>query len=95
MAHTIKTNAEGRASVTVDVDDLETPYIQRSYSESWCHVTSQTAKGTLTMTEDECSEAYAIARKEYDEARARLESIKHVSSIFCEKFIEDSDIQPD
>jgi hypothetical protein len=95
MAFTIKTNAEGRATVTVDVDDLETPYIQRSYSESWCHVTSQTAKGTLTMTETECSEAYALARKEYEEARARLESIKHVSSIFCEKFIEDSDIQPD
>ena len=95
MAHTIKTNAEGRATVTVDVDDLETPYIQRSYSESWCHVTSQTAKDTLTMTETECSEAYALARKEYEEARARLESIKHVSSIFCEKFIEDSDIQPD
>ena len=95
MAFTIKTNAEGRTTVTVDVADLDTPYIQRSYSESWCHVTSQTAKGTLTMTETECSEAYAIARKEYDEARARLESIKHVSSIFCEKFIEDSDIQPD
>ena len=95
MAHTIKTNAEGRATVTVDVDDLETPYIQRSYSQSWCHVSSQTPKGTLTMTETECSEAYAIARKEYDEARARLESIKHVSSIFCEKFIEDSNIQPD
>ena len=95
MAFTIKTNAEGRATVTVDVDDLETPYIQRSYSESWCHVTSQTAKGTLTMTETECSEAYALARKEYEEAKARLESIKHVSSIFCEKFIEDSDIQPD
>ena len=95
MAFTIKTNAEGRATVTVDVDDLETPYIQRSYSQSWCHVTSQTAKGTLTMTETECSEAYALARKEYDEAKARLESIKHVSSIFCEKFIEDSDIQPD
>ena len=95
MAHTIKTNAEGRATVTVDVDDLETPYIQRSYSESWCHVTSQTAKGTLTMTETECSEAYALARKEYEDARARLESLKRVSSIFCEKFIEDSDIQPD
>ena len=95
MAFTIKTNAEGRTTVTVDVDDLETPYIQRSYSESWCHVTSQTAKGTLTMTETECSEAYALARKEYEEAKARLESIKHVSSIFCEKFIEDSDIQPD
>ena len=95
MAHTIKTNAEGRATVTVDVDDLETPYIQRSYSQRWCHGTSETAKGTLTMTETECSEAYALARKEYDEAKARLESIKHVSSIFCEKFIEDSDIQPD
>ena len=95
MAHTIKTNAEGRATVTVDVDDLETPYIQRSYSQSWCHVTSQTAKGTLTMTETECSTSYALARKEYEEARARLESLKHVSSIFCEKFIEDSDIQPD
>ena len=95
MAFTIKTNTEGRTTVTVDVDDLETPYIQRSYSESWCHVHSSTPKGTLTMTETECSEAYAIARKEYDEARARLESIKHVSSIFCEKFIEDSDIQPD
>ncbi len=95
MAFTIKTNAEGRTTVTVDVDDLDTPYIQRSYSESWCHVTSQTAKGTLTMTETECSEAYAIARKEYDEARARLYSPKHVSSIFFEKFIEDSDIQPD
>ena len=95
MAFTINTNTEGRTTVTVDVEDLETPYIQRSYSESWCHVTSQTAKGTLTMTETECSEAYALARKEYDEAKARLESIKHVSSIFCEKFIEDSDIQPD
>ena len=95
MAHTIKTNAEGRATVTVDVDDLETPYIQRSYSESWCHVTSQTAKGTLTMTETECSEAYAIARKEYDEAKARLDSLRHVSSVFFEKFIEDSDIQAD
>ena len=95
MAFTINTNTEGRTTVTVDVEDLETPYIQRSYSESWCHVTSQTAKGTLTMTETECSEAYALARKEYEEAKARLESIKHVSSIFCEKFIEDSDIQPD
>ena len=95
MSYTLKTNTEGRATVTVDVDDLDTPYIQRSYSESWCHVTSQTAKGTLTMTETECSEAYALARKEYEEAKARLESIKHVSSIFCEKFIEDSDIQAD
>ena len=95
MAFTIKTNAEGRTTVTVDVDDLETPYIQRSYGKTWCHVTSQTAKGTLTMTEDECSEAYDLARKEFDEAKARLESIKHVSSIFFEKFIEDSDIQPD
>ena len=95
MAFTIKTNAEGRTTVTVDVDDLETPYIQRSYGKTWCHVTSQTAKGTLTMPEDECSEAYALARKEFDEAKARLESIKHVSSIFFEKFIEDSDIQPD
>ena len=95
MAFTIKTNAEGRTTVTVDVDDLETTYIQRSYGKTRCHVTSQTAKGTLTMTEDECSEAYALARKEFDEAKARLESIKHVSSIFFEKFIEDSDIQPD
>ena len=95
MAFTIKTNAEGRATVTVDVDDLETPYIQRSYSESWCHVTSQTAKGTLTMTEDECSKSYALARRQYEEARARLTSIQHVSSIFFEKFTEDSDIQPD
>ena len=95
MAYTIQTNAEGRTTVTVDVDDLETPYIQRSYSESWCHVTSQTAKGTLTMTEDECSKSYALARKEYDEAKARLDSLRHVSSIFFEKFIEDSDIQPD
>jgi hypothetical protein len=95
MAYTLNTDDNGTTRVTVDVDDLDTPYIQRSYSESWCHVTSQTAKGTLTMTETECSEAYAIARKEYDEARARLESIKHVSSIFCEKFIEDSDIQAD
>ena len=95
MAFTIKTNAEGRTTVTVDVDDLETRYIQRSYGDRWCCVTSQTPKGTLTMTEDECSEAYALARKEFDEAKARLESIKHVSSIFFEKFIEDSDIQPD
>ena len=90
MAFTIKTNAEGRASVTVDVDDLETPYIQRSYSESWCHV-----KGTLTMTEDECSEAYAIARKEYDEAKARLDSLKYVSSVFFEKYLQDSDFAQD
>ena len=95
MAFTINTNTEGRTTVTVDVEDLETPYIQRSYSESWCHVTSQTAKGTLTMTETECSEAYAIARKEYEEARARLESIKHGSSIFCEKWLEDSDFAQD
>jgi adenine-specific DNA methylase len=95
MPYTLKTNTEGNTSVTVDLADLDTPYIQRSYSENWCHVTSQTAKGTLTMTETECSEAYAIARKEYDEAKARLDSIKHVSSIFCEKWLEDSDIQAD
>ena len=95
MAFTIKTNAEGRATVTVDVDDLETPYIQRSYSESWCHVTSQTAKGTLTMTEDECSKSYALARKEYDEAKARLDSLKYVSSVFFEKFLEDNDFAQD
>ncbi len=90
MPYTLKTSTEGKTIVTVDVDDLETPYIQRSYSESWCHVTSQTAKGTLTMTEEECSKSYALARKEYDEAKARLESIRHVSSIFFEKFIENS-----
>jgi len=90
MPYTLKTNTEGKTIVTVDVEDLETPYIQRSYSESWCHVTSQTAKGTLTMTEEECSKSYALARKEYDEAKARLESIRHVSSIFFEKFIENS-----
>jgi len=95
MAFTIKTNTEGKTSVTVDVGDLETPYIQRSYGENWCHVTSQTAKGTLTITEDECSESYALARKEYDEAKARLDSLRHVSSVFFEKFIEDSDIQAD
>ena len=95
MAFTIKTNTEGKASVTVDVDDLETPYIQRSYSESWCHVTSQTAKGTLTMTEDECSKSYALARKEYDEAKARLDSLKYVSSVFFEKFLEDNDFAQD
>ena len=95
MAFTINTNTEGRTTVTVDVEDLETPYIQRSYSESWCHVTSQTAKGTLTMTETECSKSYALARKEYDEAKARLESIKHVSSIFFEKFLQDSDFAQD
>ena len=95
MAFTINTNTEGRTTVTVDVEDLETPYIQRSYGENWCHVTSQTAKGTLTITETECSEAYAVARKEYDEAKARLESIKHVSSIFCEKWLEDSDFAQD
>ena len=95
MSYTLRTNAKGEAIVTVSVDDLETPYIQRSYGGSWCHVTSQTAKGTLTMTETECSEAYALARKEYDDAKARLDSIRHVSSIFFEKFIEDSDIQPD
>jgi len=95
MAYTINTDDNGTTRVTVDVDDLETPYIQRSYGESWCHVTSQTAKGTLTMTETECSEAYAIARKEYDEAKARLDSIKHVSSIFCEKWLEDSDFAQD
>jgi hypothetical protein len=44
------------------------------------------------MTEDECSKSYALARKEYDEAKARLESIRHVSSVFFEKFIEDNDI---
>ena len=90
MPYTLKTSTEGKTIVTVDVEDLETPYIQRSYSESWCHVTSQTAKGTLTMTEEECSKSYALARKEYDEAKARLESIRHVSSIFFEKFIENS-----
>jgi len=90
MPYTLKTNTEGKTIVTVDVEDLETPYIQRSYSESWCHVTSQTAKGTLTMTEEECSKSYALARKEYDDAKARLESIRHVSSIFFEKFIENS-----
>jgi hypothetical protein len=95
MPYTLKTNTEGKTIVTVDVEDLETPYIQRSYSESWCHVTSQTAKGTLTMTEEECSKSYALARKEYDEAKARLESLRHVSSVFFEKFIEDSDIQAD
>tara|TARA_E500000305_G_scaffold72829_1_gene58665 strand:+ start:177 stop:464 length:288 start_codon:yes stop_codon:yes gene_type:complete len=95
MPYTLKTSTEGKTIVTVDVDDLETPYIQRSYSESWCHVTSQTAKGTLTMTEEECSKSYALARKEYDEAKARLESLRHVSSVFFEKFIEDSDIQAD
>ena len=95
MPYTLKTNTEGKTIVTVDVEDLETPYIQRSYSESWCHVTSQTAKGTLTMTEDECSKSYALARKEYDEAKARLDSLRYVSSVFFEKFIEDSDIQAD
>jgi hypothetical protein len=95
MPYTLKTNTEGKTIVTVDVEDLETPYIQRSYNESWCHVTSQTAKGTLTMTEEECSKSYALARKEYDEAKARLESLRHVSSVFFEKFIEDSDIQAD
>ena len=47
------------------------------------------------MTETECSEAYALARKEYEEAKARLESIKHVSSIFCEKWLEDCDFAQD
>jgi len=95
MPYTLKTNTEGKTTVTVDVDDLETPYIQRSYGESWCHVNSGTPKGTLTMTETECNKSYALARKEYDEAKARLESIRHVSSIFFEKFIEGSDIQAD
>ena len=95
MPYTLKTNTEGKTIVTVDVEDLETPYIQRSYSESWCHVTSQTAKGTLTMTEEECSKSYALARKEYDDAKARLDSLRYVSSVFFEKFIEDSDIQAD
>ena len=95
MAFTIKTNTEGKTSVTVDVGDLETPFIQRSYGENWCHVNSGTPKGSLTMTEDECSKSYALARKEYDEAKARLDSLRHVSSVFFEKFIEDSDIQAD
>ena len=95
MAFTIKTSTEGKTTVTVDVDDLETPYIQRSFSENWCHVTSQTAKGTLTITETECSESYALARKEYDEARARLDSLKYVSSVFFEKFLEDNDFAQD
>ena len=95
MAYTINTDDNGTTRVTVDVDDLETPYIQRSYGESWCHVTSQTAKGTLTMTETECSKAYALARQQHEEAKARLESIRHVSSIFFEKFLQDSDFAQD
>ena len=95
MAFTIKTNTEGKASVTVDVDDLETRYIQRSYSESWCHVTSRTSEGTITLTEEECTASHALALKQFNEAKARLESIKHVSSIFCEKWLEDSDFAQD
>ena len=95
MAFTINTNTEGRTTVTVDVEDLETPYIQRSYSESWCHVTSRTPEGTITLTEEECTASHALALKQFNEAKARLESIKHVSSIFCEKWLEDSDFAQD
>jgi len=95
MAYTLNTDDNGTTRVTVDVADLDTPYIQRSYSERWCHVHSSTPEGTLTMTETECSKSYALARKEYEEARARLDSLKYVSSVFFEKFLEDSDFAQD
>ena len=95
MAYTLNTDDNGTTRVTVDVADLDTPYIQRSFSETWCHVTSRTPDGTITLTEDECSKSYALARKEYDEAKARLDSLKYVSSVFFEKFLEDCDFAQD
>ena len=95
MAYTINTDDNGTTRVTVDLADLDTPYIQRSYSETWCQVTSGTPEGTITLTEAECSEVHALALKQYNEAKARLDSIKHVSSIFCEKWLEDSDFAQD
>jgi len=95
MAYTLNTDDNGTTRVTVDVADLDTPYIQRSYTDSWCHVTSGTPGGTITLTEAECSEVHALALKQYNEAKARLDSIKHVSSIFCEKWLEDSDFAQD
>ena len=75
--------------------DIETRYIQRSFGETWCHTVSGTPKGTITLTEEECTTSHALALKQYDEAKARLDSIKHVSSIFFEKFLEDSDFAQD
>ena len=95
MAYTLNTDDNGTTRVTVDVADLDTPYIQRSYTDSWCHVTSGTPGGTLTLTEKECTTSHALALKQFNEAKARLDSIKHVSSIFCEKWLEDSDFAQD
>ena len=81
--------------MTVDLADLETRYIQRSFAETWCHITSDTPKGTITLTEAECTTSHAVALKQFNEAKARLDSIKHVSSIFCEKWLEDSDFAQD
>ena len=95
MAYTLNTDDNGTTRVTVDLADIQTRYIQRSFAETWCHTVSGTPKGTITLTEAECSEVHALALKQYDEAKARLDSIKHVSSIFCEKWLEDSDFAQD
>ena len=95
MAYTLNTDDNGTTRVTVDLADIETRYIQRSFAETWCHTVSGTPKGTITLTEEECTTSHALAVKQYDEAKARLDSIKHVSSIFFEKFLEDSDFAQD
>ncbi len=95
MAYTLNTDDNGTTRVTVDLADLETRYIQRSFSETWCHTVSGTPEGTITLTEAECSEVHALALKQFNEAKARLDSIKHVSTIFFEKFLEDSDFAQD
>ena len=95
MAYTLNTDDNGTTRVTVDVADLETRYIQRRCGETWGHTVSGTPEGTITLTEAECSEVHALALKQYNEAKARLDSIKHISSIFCEKWLEDSDFAQD
>tara|TARA_R110002051_G_scaffold289503_1_gene352559 strand:+ start:240 stop:527 length:288 start_codon:yes stop_codon:yes gene_type:complete len=95
MAYTLNTDDNGTTRVTVDLADIQTRYIQRSFAETWCHTVSGTPKGTITLTEEECTTSHALALKQYDEAKARLDSIKHVSSIFCEKWLEDSDFAQD
>ena len=61
MAYTLNTDDNGTTRVTVDLADLDTPYIQRSYGETWCQVTSGTPEGTLTLTEAECTTSHALA----------------------------------
>ena len=82
-------------TVTVDLTDLDTPFIQRTYGDSWCQVTSGTPEGTSTMREAEVSENYALALKQFEEAKARLDALKHFSSIIFEKFLEDNDFAQD